>query len=328
VAICAAVGAAYLFDARADSPRRARGPVDRADPAAVDDLLREPHIVLTDTTYGPQYGRVLLASESAPNGARGLAPLACARVAMANGSGVCLTERAGLVSTFAAEIFDEQFEVRHRVPMPGRPSRARMSPDGRYAAMTVFVSGDSYASASFSTRTFVVDTRTGENLGHLEEFHVTNGGATVDAINRNYWGVTFADDSDTFYATLAIGDDISLIRGSVSSRSATVVGEDVECPSLSPDGTRVAYKQRYGGGLTPIGWHIHVRDLATGRDVAVTETRSVDDQVEWLDDATVLYALPSGDGTRGYDTWAAPADGSGAPRVLAKGAVSPSVARG
>ena len=42
----------------------------------------------------------------------------------------------------------------------------------------------------------------------------------VGAINRNYWGVTFARDSDHFYATQGIGSDIHLIAGRISTRSA------------------------------------------------------------------------------------------------------------
>jgi hypothetical protein len=61
----------------------------------------------------------------------------------------------------------------------------------------------------------------------------------------------------------------------------------------------------------------------------LAETRSVDDQVEWLDDATIVYGLPR-TGTSGAatsDLWAVPADGTGAPRTLVKDAWSPAVVR-
>jgi hypothetical protein len=61
-----------------------------------------------------------------------------------------------------------------------------------------------------------------------------------------------------------------------------------------------------------------VLDLATLQDHPLAETRSVDDQAEWLDNDTVLYAV-------GSDTWAVPADGRGAPRLFAAGADSPVV---
>ena len=47
---------------------------------------------------------------------------------------------------------------------------------------------------------------TGKAVGNLEKnFKVYDGGKLVDAVDRNYWGLTFADDGDTFYATLADG---------------------------------------------------------------------------------------------------------------------------
>ena len=289
--------------------------------------MAEPHVVLSNTGFGDDYGKVEVAATDDPDGPRALAPLDCARVAMSGGTGICLTVDQGIVTTYSGKIFDESFEVEHTFPLPGRPSRARVSPDGRYAAMTVFVFGDSYAASTFSTRTIFVDTTTGESLGNLEDFEVTKGDKTVDAINRNYWGVTFAPDSNTFYATLGIGDGIDLIEGDVSSRTARVVNEDIECPSLSPDGTRIAFKHRVGGGLQEVGWRLHVLDLADGTETELAESRSVDDQAEWLDDATVLYALPSESGSRGFDTWAVPADGSGKPELLLPGAASPSAAR-
>ena len=42
----------------------------------------------------------------------------------------------------------------------------------------------------------------------------------------------------------------------------------------------------------PGEWHIAVYDLASGEETVLADTRSVDDQVEWLDNSTVLYALP------------------------------------
>jgi hypothetical protein len=70
----------------------------------------------------------------------------------------------------------------------------------------------------------------------------------VDAPNVNFWGITFARDSDRFYATMATGGRVAeiganggthLIEGSVAARTAKVIHDNVECPSLSPDGTRI-----------------------------------------------------------------------------------------
>ena len=106
------------------------------------------------------------------------------------------------------------------------------------------------------------------------------------------------------------------------------VRTDAECPSLSPDGTRVAYKKRLGSNK-PGEWRLAVLDLSTGRETLLAETRSVDDQAEWLDDHQVLYGL-SRQGAEGTisDIWAVPADGTGAPRVLIAQASSPAVVAG
>jgi hypothetical protein len=63
-----------------------------------------------------------------------------------------------------------------------------------------------------------------------------------------------------------------------------------------------------------------VLDLATMRETPLSESRSVDDQVEWLDDAHVLY------GTDGA-IWEDRADGGGRPRMFAAHAESPAVVR-
>jgi hypothetical protein len=63
-----------------------------------------------------------------------------------------------------------------------------------------------------------------------------------------------------------------------------------------------------------------VLDLASGRETPLAETRSVDDQVEWLDDGRILYGLQG-------DIWVVPADGSGTPQVYLADALSPAVVR-
>ena len=92
-----------------------------------------------------------------------------------------------------------------------------------------------------------------------------------------------------------------------------VLRDGVECPSLSPDGKQIAYKSRIGDASR---WHLRVLDVATLEDHAVAETRSIDDQAEWLDDDTLAYS----DGTNVYTV---PADGSGEPGLLVRDATSP-----
>ena len=96
-----------------------------------------------------------------------------------------------------------------------------------------------------------------------------------------------------------------------------MIHENVECPSLSPDGTRIGFKKLVG---SPALWRFHVLDLRTGRETALAEVHPVDDQLEWLDNKTLLYGSNEG-------VWAVPADGSGAPRQYLAEADSPSVVR-
>ena len=119
-----------------------------------------------------------------------------------------------------------------------------------------------------------------------------------------------------------------LVRGDITTRTLTSVAEGVECPSLSPEGTRIAFKHTVSGSGPTVHWQPAVLDLTTGDVTLLPETRNVDDQIEWLDDSTILYGMPR-DGVPGdTDVWSLAADGSAAPQVFLEHAWSPSVVRG
>lgn len=247
--------------------------------------------------------------------------LRCNRVYYSAGHGVCLTRGGGFAAGYQARIFDSSFRTGKAIGVTGIPSRVRVSPDGRYGTVTLFVSGDSYAAAgTFSTRTTLIDLVNGTSLGDLESFTTYKDEQQVTASDVNYWGVTFAPgDSDRFYATMATGGRTYLIQGSVSQKTARVLHDNVECPSISPDGTRIGFKYRTGDSKVP--WRLTVLDLATMRETRLAETRSIDDQVAWSGNDTLLYAV-------GGTTYAVPADGSGKPRALIAHADSPAVVAG
>lgn len=240
--------------------------------------------------------------------------LACERVYYAAGGGICMGVAASGVD-YTATIFDSKLRPVHTIALTGLPSRARVSADGRYGAMTVFVTGDSYLESptAFSTRTTIVEMASGRQIGQLEQFHVTKDGEPFDAVDFNFWGVTFARDPNRFYATLGSGGDHYLVEGDVRDRSMRVLRGGVECPSLSPDGRQIAYKSRIGDEPR---WHLRVLELATLADHGLAETRSIDDQVEWLDNRTLAYS----DGSNVYTV---PADGGGEAKLLVKDATSP-----
>lgn len=246
---------------------------------------------------------------------KGSGDLACERVYYAAGRGLCLGVAPSGVE-YTGSIFDAQLRPLHTFTLTGLPSRARVSSDGRYGAMTVFVNGDSYleSPSEFSTRTTILEMANGKQIAQLEQFDVSKDGEPFDAVDFNFWGVTFdPEDSDRFYATLGTGGEHYLVEGSVRERSVKVLRGGVECPSLSPDGTQIAYKSRIEDEER---WHLRVLDVATLEDHAVAEERSIDDQVEWLDDDTLVYS-------DGDNVYTAPADGSGASAVLVRDATSP-----
>ena len=156
------------------------------------------------------------------------------------------------------------------------------------AAWTAFVYGDSYTSAGFSTRTGIYDSRTDTLVPTLETFAVRRDGKDFTPPDRNFWGVSFLKDDNTFYATLGSSSSggTFLVRGDFAARTMTVLRENVECPSLSPDGTRLVFKKKISDDPSK-PWRLYVLDLATLRgDRASPRPGSVDDQGDWLDNRT------------------------------------------
>lgn len=284
-----------------------------------------PVMLYTSTLPDQSFKRVAFVRLNDLGGARYLTSLRCERVAFRKGSGVCLDLDNSFPAPYTVRFFNPAFHGGDVIRLTGVPTRARVSHDGALAATTVFESGHSYAVEGFSTRTNVYDARGPRLLGDLEQYTVLRDGKPFTAVDFNFWGVTFIPGSRAFFATLGTGGKVFLVRGDVDQRIVVIQREGVECPSLSPDGTRIAFKAAVEGAFGK-GWHIAVLDLATSREVLLgKETRSVDDQVEWLDDDHVLYAMSSGE--TGADVWALRVDNSEAPKVILKGGYSPAIVR-
>ncbi len=281
------------------------------------------------TGVDENYGKLAFVSLTNLNAPQFVNGLSCEVVYFANGSGICLQADRGMFTTYAATLFDSKFATRATFPLHGGPSRARVSPDGKIAAFTVFLSGHGYASLDFSTETLLVDTTTGKVIISLEkDLKVTRDGKPFQAKDFNFWGVTFTSDSKHFYCTLSSAGAHHLIKGDIAARTAVVVHDNVECPSLSPDGTRVAYKKRFIIDRRLI-WQLYVLDLATQRETPLAEKRSLDDQIEWLDNDHVLYTVSDNPGGSSGTTnvWKADAAGTGTPAMFLPKAYSPSVVR-
>jgi hypothetical protein len=309
------------------------GTNDRADSTAqqrvdMTSISASAHVLFRNTSPEQHFGKLSAAPLGRPLAERTASTLTCARISFAAGRGICLqANRTPIFSTFVTVLFDKTLTVTRTLPLQvGNPSRTRVSPDGRVGAITVFRSGQ-YIATSFSTRTTIIDMETGDELGDLEDFTTWRNGAKFKAADFNFWGVTFARDGNVFYATLrtaqgATGPKTYLVRGDLALRKLVVLRENVECPALSPDNRLIAFKKRVGPDSDP--WRIHILDVATLADRPLSvERRSIDDQIEWLDDAHVLYEAQRPTAAQGWDVWMAPIDNSAAPRVFIPNAASP-----
>ena len=323
--VCVVTAAIYV----AWAVRRDRSAKGAGDAAVIADTAEAPLVanagaqLLFSSLSTDRNHRAAVVALELPEGPRGMTRLTCRRIYYAGGHGLCLSEGGGTTAADAivthGYVFGPDFKISHDVSLGGFPSRVRISPDGRHGATTVFVAGHSYADAGFSTETTLINVETGAKIGNLEQFTLLRDGKTFRGVDFNYWGVTFARDGNRFYATLGTGGRTYLVEGSVAERRMRTLRENVECPSLSPDGTRLAFKKRVGGLVSGV-WRFHVLDLQTLAETALTELRSIDDQIEWLDDRQVLY----GDGSA---VWITAADGSGQPRKFLSQASSPVVLR-
>ncbi|WIY02542.1 hypothetical protein QRX60_01315 [Amycolatopsis mongoliensis] len=301
-ALLIAAAVAYTVSSRHD-------PAD-AEPAA--PLTLSPGQLLFRDTATGRVGAVPLAE---PGKKPQLSGLKCDRFAVAEQTAVCLAVQPGtLPAVTDVLVLDDHLAVRHTETLPGTPSRARVSPDGKRVYWTLFVTGDSYAETGFSTRAGLYEVDTGRLVKTIEELPVFAGDKRYFAADVNYWGITFAPDGNRFYATLGSKGKTYLVEADYRRYRGKTLRENVECPSLSPDATRIAFKKKVGEGV----WRLSVLDLKTMKETALADQRSVDDQALWQDDHTVLYGLDNA-------VWAVPADGSGAPRKLVDGAASPAV---
>ncbi|QAU34481.1 hypothetical protein [Janthinobacterium sp. 17J80-10] len=221
--------------------------------------------------------------------------LACERVHLARQSIFCLgTPQQGSVGaglTYAVTDFRLETVFSGKMPMGMAVSRARVSPDATHAGSTVFIAGHAYGAASFATQALVIDLRQRRlSMPPLENWNIFQNNVQISSKDMNLWGVSFDPrNPDLFYVTAAIKEKPYLARGSISARRIDLLRPDIECPSVSPDGSKLAFKKRQG----KTGWAPAVLDLASGRETVFQESRSIDDQIEWLDNHTLVYELNS-----------------------------------
>jgi hypothetical protein len=262
-------------------------------------------------------GSLAVVSLSDLAGSRAIAGLRCDRASYAGGRGICLVRHGGEEAESEVEIFDSNFHVGRRFEVEGAPSRARVSPDGRYAALTMFEASEEEEGSSEGpyTETRIVDLETGKEVADLEDLQLTKDGKPFSSDDLYFSGVTFADDDDRFYASLGSEETSYLVEGSLRDRKLKVIADGVDSPSLSPDGTHVAFRRLVGGDGN---WRLFVMDLRTRKAVRLAGNDPIDDQAEWLDAARVVYVNDN-------KLWVVAADGSGQPRQILSYAYSPTV---
>lgn len=290
--------------------------------SASSALFNTPHILYRSLEEGPNFTNLAYVPVDDPTGDGAAAGPKCLRVAAAADYAVCMRNGTNPAVPFEVEVLNEKLEAESDQSLAGVPSRARVAPDGQHYATTVFVSGHNYISLGFSTETIIYE-KDGTSLGNLEEYAFMLNNERREDEDRNIWGVTFAEDSNRFFATMATGGRTYLVQGDIDERTLTAIHENAECPSLSPDGRTVVYKKSVGGGQH--AWRFYAFDLETGKETQLGETRSIDDQVAWLDNENIIYGVTkSGGGATAADIWMAPLDG-GQPELLIENADSPTI---
>ena len=111
-----------------------------------------------DRAHDGRYGRIAWTRP----GVRGARPVlggpACERTYYAARRGLCLSRAGSLGASVRVRFLGEDLTPWRELTLPGIPSRARISPDGRLGSVTAFVTGHSYADpGTFSTRTTILD---------------------------------------------------------------------------------------------------------------------------------------------------------------------------
>jgi hypothetical protein len=257
------------------------------------------------------------------SGARRLvAALSCARVHFAGRHGLCLVEETDERATrHAAIVFDDQFQQRHRVPLPGVPTRVRVAADGRLAAVSTYAEEDSPAGERLALETILLDTTRGAVVADLREFALDAAGHDIGT-PRDFASVAFAADSDRFYVTVTTPTTRRLVIGSARQRRLRALSANgFTSEGLSPDGRRLIVKRVSDRGF----WQLSILDLESMSERPLDHgTRSIDDQVDWLDDRTIVFHDATGSST---GIWRMAVDEQTGPELLVADAYSPVAVR-
>ena len=169
VATVAAALSLLAFAPSPASPRRA--PLTLS---AARKPIAAPFVMFRTLSPRHAFGRIAMASPSAPFDRR-LTPLSCARVQYAGGTGLCLVEETdGKAVRQVLYFFDAAFARGTRLVLNGIPIRARVSPDGRLAAVTTYGEEESPEGERLASESMLIDVASGRVLGDLRSFSVSS----------------------------------------------------------------------------------------------------------------------------------------------------------
>ena len=311
--------AAALYTVSQTSARQA----PRPRLARATTPLRPPFLMFRLLAPEKAYGRVGMVSSGAEDVTWHVTPLSCARVAYASGRGMCLVEEqvGATLVRHVAYVFDGTFSRKHRIELAGVPIRARVAPDGRLASVTTYAEEESPAGERLAMESVLIDLVIGRVTADLREFALDTAGRDIRG-PIDISSVAFDDDGDRVYATLATAADRYVVSGSASERRLRVLADGFASEALAPEGQRLVVKKRVGDrGF----WQLAILHLPTlTTELLNHQSRSVDDQVEWLDTAHLVYH----DATETVTgIWTLAADGQSGPRLLVADAFSPAVVR-
>ncbi|MBV1779113.1 hypothetical protein KRR55_08310 [Paeniglutamicibacter sp. ABSL32-1] len=294
------------------------------NPQGIAQIPLENVVVFRDTRDSEAYGRVAWVALDAPDGERTTTGLSCDRVHRTGGMLSCLSAQRGMNTSYDSTVYSIGGHLLAQRPLPGEPSRTRVSATGMVGT-TAFITGESYEFVGFSTQTTIASPG-GTDYGNLQDFGIFVGDHRITAEDRNVWGVTFAKDAKTFYATAASGKQTWLMRGSLAEKTLRALVENAECPSISPDGKFIAYKKRRVDSV-PAHWDIAVYDIAKQTEQLYPLESGFDDQLEWLDSNTLLFGQPREENPGDADIFSLDLVPGSLPKMFIEHAWSPSIQR-
>jgi len=299
---------------------------DDATSTEADPAIAAGDVLLINRVPGDDYRRLVVRHAS---GGRTMLDKTCERFHIAGTTGICL-DGPQVLGRYAMEILDFSDPA---LPLlwsstTTLPSRTRVSADQEWASSTVFLEGSGYQDlGGFSTIAWIIHLEgdrqaTGVDAMIIEDAEPHHGDPAA-----NFWGVSFGQNGN-FWVTGAFGEHVELLQGSAADKTLQPTGIEGSCPSLSPDGSTLVYKRQLESG----DYQLVAMDLANGDVWDLGETRPVDDQVEWLDEDTILYGMHAEDWTGDavdpeFDTWRIDIAPGSRPELFAPQGDSPAVVR-